>query len=94
MYVVRTVRKRVPIFQSTKVEDVLEIYYSREDKYGKGKYEIFDSKKEKIVDAEDLKRRHSSRSDTGVRESVSEDSDLSLYGAIGDTAESTTDSPD
>ena len=93
MYVIRTVRKHVPIFQSDNEDDVLEIYQTRVDRYGKGKHEIFDCVKGEVVDAEDIKKGRSSGSDSGVQESVSEDPDISLYAAIGDDSESTTDSP-
>ena len=94
MYVLRTKRKHVPILESTDPEKIIEVYEIREDKYGKGKFEIYDCLKEKVVDVESFKTRHRDEPDSTVRESVSEDSDLSLYAAIGDKSEPSTDSSD
>lgn len=94
MYVLRTTRKRLPIFQDADLDKVLEIYYARIEKYGKDKFEILDCIKEELLDVESIETRHFDGGDTGVSESVSEDTDFSLYGALGDTTESSSESPD
>ncbi len=94
MYVLRTARRKVPVCQSENADFVLEQGEIRADKYGEEKYEILDCVGGEVYSVESFKARHRDEPDSTVRESVSEDSDLSLYAAIGDKSEPSTDSSD
>jgi len=94
MFVLRTTRKKVPLYEGTDKEKLLEIYYARVNKYDSSKFEIYDCIKGAVVNVKNIERRHSSERATDVRESVSKDSDRTLYATLGDRVEPTTDSPD
>ena len=94
MYVLRTTRRKVPVYQSENLEDVLEEYNRRVDIHGEGKYSIYDCIKEEEVDVENIKTRDFEYGDTELSEPVSEDSDNSLYEAVRYRTEPSSDSSD
>ena len=93
MYVLRTVRRQLPIFESKKLQDVVDALDKRARQYGKDKYEIFDCVEKELVDVKDIEGGHSSGFTADVSEPVSEDSHRTLYEALGDSTESSSDSP-
>lgn len=87
-------RRKLPIYQTEDLELVKEQLAIRAEKYGIEKYEIFDCVKEEVIDVESIKTGYFDGGDSELSESLSENTDFSLYGALGDTTESSSESPD